>query len=54
MSVFIYLFMYLFYFRKLLIFYEDHIGNKCTFICYNVFIFANIIYIYMFNYHIYI
>ena len=30
--------------------YEDHIVNKCTFVCFNVFILGNIIYIYIYIY----
>ena len=44
-----YLFMYLFS-EIINIFYEDHIGNKYTFACFNVFIFSNIIYIRLFFY----
>ena len=38
------LFIYVFNFLNYSYFYEDHIGNKCTFVCFNVFILSNIIY----------
>ena len=56
MSVFIYLYLVIYLWINLLFmyvsifflnyeyFYEDHIGNKCTFVCFNVFILGNIIY----------
>ena len=33
----------MYFFLQLLIFYEDHIGNKCTFVCFTEFILGNIV-----------
>ena len=34
--MFIYLFIFIFNFLKYIYFLEDHIGNKCTIVCFNV------------------
>ena len=45
-SFIIYLFIYYLFSSIINIFYEVHIGNKCTFVCCNVFILGKITYMF--------
>ena len=44
------LFIYQFLFSEIFIFMEDHIGNNCTIVCFNVSISSVNIYIYIYIY----
>ena len=46
--MYLFIFIYVFFPKIINIFYENYVGNKCMFVCFKVFIFGNIIYIYIY------